>query len=49
MFRIASPNYLYKDIASEDFKKMLRSDIDEMWNNFSEKGLIESEKLTGNG
>ncbi|GES93161.1 hypothetical protein GLOIN_2v1778881 [Rhizophagus clarus] len=38
--------YLYKDMAPEDFEKMLRSDIDEMWNNFSEKGLIESEKLT---
>ncbi|GES81400.1 hypothetical protein GLOIN_2v1778545 [Rhizophagus clarus] len=38
--------YLYKDMAPEDFKKMLRSDIDEMWNNFSEKGLIESEKLS---
>ncbi len=41
--------YLYKDMAPEDFEKMLRSDIDEMWNNFSEKGLIESEKLSGNG
>jgi hypothetical protein len=36
-------------MAPEDFEKMLRSDIDEMWNNFSEKGLIESEKLSGNG
>ncbi|RGB30774.1 hypothetical protein C1646_764921 [Rhizophagus diaphanus] len=38
--------YLYKDMAPEDFEKMLRSDIDEMWNNFSEKGLIELEKLS---
>jgi hypothetical protein len=41
--------YLYKDMAPEDFEKMLRSDIDEIWNNFSEKGLIESDKLASNG
>ena len=41
--------YLYKDMAPEDFEKMLRNDIDEMWNNFFEKGLIESDKLSGNG